>query len=247
MRALLVLFMVQARSKTGGMGLERPARRRRFSACIRRRGLPAANLPGGWIADRLLGAQKLDLVSAASSSCSGISPWPYRRSTSRSSSACCSSCIRHRACSSRTSARSSDELYASRTIGRRDSGFTIFYMGINLGAVRIGLPRVQLPWARTSAFGWHYGFAAAGVGMLIGLMAVPPFGALPARRRRRLKPLSGPGRARPTRARLSAGLAPSSASASRCTRSWCVVALLLTGARRQLDPVATISRWSTLA
>jgi len=49
---------------------------------------------------------------------------------------------------------------------RRDSGFTIFYMGINIGS-----------WFATilcgylgEAYGWGYGFGAAGVGMFIGLI-----------------------------------------------------------------------------
>jgi POT family proton-dependent oligopeptide transporter len=51
---------------------------------------------------------------------------------------------------------------------RRDSGFTIFYMGINTGAF-LG-PIVCGGLAQSSRFGWHYGFAAAGVGMLLGLV-----------------------------------------------------------------------------
>jgi proton-dependent oligopeptide transporter, POT family len=51
---------------------------------------------------------------------------------------------------------------------RRDSGFTIFYMGINLGAF-LG-PLICGELAQGSRFGWHYGFAAAGVGMLLGLL-----------------------------------------------------------------------------
>ena len=51
---------------------------------------------------------------------------------------------------------------------RRDSGFTIFYMGINLGAF-LG-PLVCGGLAQGSRFGWHYGFAAAGVGMVLGLI-----------------------------------------------------------------------------
>ena len=51
---------------------------------------------------------------------------------------------------------------------RRDSGFTIFYMGINLGAF-LG-PIVCGGLAQSSRFGWHYGFAAAGVGMILGLI-----------------------------------------------------------------------------
>ena len=49
---------------------------------------------------------------------------------------------------------------------RRDSGFTIFYMGINLGAMIAPLFCGYLG----ETFGWHYGFAAAGVGMLAGLI-----------------------------------------------------------------------------
>lgn len=48
---------------------------------------------------------------------------------------------------------------------RRDSGFTIFYMGINLGAFLAPLVCGTLG----EKFGWHYGFAAAGVGMAFGL------------------------------------------------------------------------------
>lgn len=48
---------------------------------------------------------------------------------------------------------------------RRDSGFTIFYMGINLGAFLSPLVCGLIG----ETFGWHYGFGLAGIGMLIGL------------------------------------------------------------------------------
>jgi len=48
---------------------------------------------------------------------------------------------------------------------RRDRAFSIFYLGINLGAFFSPLVCGTLG----ETFGWHYGFAAAGVGMLIGL------------------------------------------------------------------------------
>jgi POT family proton-dependent oligopeptide transporter len=51
---------------------------------------------------------------------------------------------------------------------RRDSGFTLYYMGINLGAL-FG-PLVCAWFAANPRFGWRYGFAAAGVSMLIGLL-----------------------------------------------------------------------------
>jgi proton-dependent oligopeptide transporter, POT family len=49
---------------------------------------------------------------------------------------------------------------------RRDRAFTIFYMGINLGAFFSPLVCGTLG----QVYGWHYGFSAAGVGMVIGLI-----------------------------------------------------------------------------
>ena len=49
---------------------------------------------------------------------------------------------------------------------RRDSAFTIFYMGINLGAVLAGLICGSLG----EKIGFHWGFGAAGVGMALGLI-----------------------------------------------------------------------------
>jgi|GEM_PF-29518 len=48
---------------------------------------------------------------------------------------------------------------------RRDGGFTIFYMGINLGAFLATLACGYLG----QTYGWKYGFGLAGVGMAIGL------------------------------------------------------------------------------
>lgn len=48
---------------------------------------------------------------------------------------------------------------------RRDGGFTIFYIGVNLGAFLSPLVAGTLG----EKFGWHYGFASAGVGMCLGL------------------------------------------------------------------------------
>ena len=48
---------------------------------------------------------------------------------------------------------------------RRDSGFTLFYAGINVGGLFAGLICAFLG----ETYGWKYGFGAAGVGMLAGL------------------------------------------------------------------------------
>ncbi len=53
-----------------------------------------------------------------------------------------------------------------KTDTRRDSAFTIFYMGINLGAFLGSL----LCGFLGETFGWAYGFGAAGIGMLLGLI-----------------------------------------------------------------------------
>jgi proton-dependent oligopeptide transporter, POT family len=49
---------------------------------------------------------------------------------------------------------------------RRDAGFTIFYMGINVGALVATLLCAYLG----ENYGWRYGFGMAGIGMLIGLV-----------------------------------------------------------------------------
>lgn len=49
---------------------------------------------------------------------------------------------------------------------KRDSGFTIFYMGINIGAALAGITVGYVG----EIYGWHYGFGLAGLGMLIGVV-----------------------------------------------------------------------------
>jgi len=49
---------------------------------------------------------------------------------------------------------------------RKDSGFVIFYMGINIGAF---VSPLLCGWLGRE-YGWHYGFGLAGIGMLIGLL-----------------------------------------------------------------------------
>ncbi|MHA7871815.1 MAG: peptide MFS transporter [Hyphococcus sp.] len=49
---------------------------------------------------------------------------------------------------------------------RRDSGFTIFYMGINLGSFLSSIFCGYLG----IVYGWKYGFGLAGIGMLLGLL-----------------------------------------------------------------------------
>jgi len=64
---------------------------------------------------------------------------------------------------------------------RRDAGFSLFYMGINLGAfaaplvvgwlAQSGSFRAMLTgWGLDPAHSWHWGFGAAGVGMSVGMI-----------------------------------------------------------------------------
>ncbi len=84
---------------------------------------------------------------------------------------------------------------------RRDGAFTIFYMGINLGAFVCNFVCGTL----AVLYGWHYGFAAAGVGMLLGLgvyvagrrfLAPDQLAQLKAEHRPARAPLSSPERKR---------------------------------------------------
>lgn len=62
------------------------------------------------------------------------------------------------------------QLY-SRTDIRRDGAYTIFYMGINVGAAAGTILAGYLG----QTFGWAYGFGAAGLGMLLGLVVFVVF------------------------------------------------------------------------
>lgn len=56
------------------------------------------------------------------------------------------------------------KLYADGD-ARRDSGFTIFYIGINIGALLATTVVAEVG----EKFGYHYGFALAGIGMIAGM------------------------------------------------------------------------------
>ena len=58
-------------------------------------------------------------------------------------------------------------LYSEDSLkGKKDAGFNIFYMGINIGAFICNFVAAYM----RINFGWGYAFAAAGVGMLVGVV-----------------------------------------------------------------------------
>lgn len=160
-RPLLVLFMAAAVSQ-GGFGIERS----QASAIV---GIYAANvylmsLPGGWIADRWLGLRKSIMTGAVLISAGhisiGLSAFAHGRVPFFVGLILI--VVGTGLLKPNISAIVGD-LYPEGG-PRRDAGFSIFYMGINTGAVLGQL----LTGLLGEKIGWHIGFGVAGVGMIIG-------------------------------------------------------------------------------
>jgi proton-dependent oligopeptide transporter, POT family len=159
MRALLMLFMVDAIEK-GGMGLNEANAGAVYG--LYTAGVYLACLPGGWIADRLIGAQRSVLIGgiiiAAGHFTLAIHSTPafFIGLTL---------VVVGTGFLKPNVSTIVGQLYPDGG-SRRDAGFTVFYMGINLGAFLGGLVCSYLG----EKFSWHAGFAAAGVGMVIGVI-----------------------------------------------------------------------------
>ena len=161
MRALLVLFMVSA-IENGGMNLSDPVATAIYG--IYSASVYLLTLPGGWIADRLLGAQRSIWYGGIVIMCGHFTlaiPSTYTFFLGLLLVATGTGLLKPNI------SAVVGELYPPGD-KRRDGGFTIFYMGINIGAF-IG-PLICGFLAENEAFGWHWGFAAAGIGMLFGLI-----------------------------------------------------------------------------
>jgi POT family proton-dependent oligopeptide transporter len=161
MRALLVLFMVDS-IDDGGLGFTDQNATAIYG--IYTASVYLVTLPGGWIADRLLGAQKTIWYGGIIIMCGHFIlavPSIYAFFIGLIFVVLGTGLLKPNI------SAIVGELYAPGD-PRRDAGFTIFYMGINIGAA-IG-PLVCSTLGESETFGWHYGFAAAGVGMLIGLI-----------------------------------------------------------------------------
>jgi len=159
MRALLVLFMVDT-VQNGGMGLSDEIATAIYG--LYTAAVYLACLPGGWLADRVFGAQKSvwygGIVIAAGHFVLAIP----------SAQAFYLGLILVVLGTGLLKPNISaivGELYPEGG-ARRDAGFTIFYMGINLGAAIGPLVCSTLG----EKMNWHYGFGAAGVGMVLGLI-----------------------------------------------------------------------------
>ncbi|MFD6891774.1 peptide MFS transporter [Streptomyces sp. NPDC059957] len=159
MRALLVLFLA-TNVADGGLGMNDATAVAIYSVYNAMVYLLA--LPGGWLGDRVWGARKAVAVAgvvimtghfllAVPSSISFFIGLALIAAGSGVLKANISTMV--------------GQLYTEKNDPRRDGGFTIFYMGINLGAfvapLTIGYVGQEI--------NWHLGFAMAGVGMALGL------------------------------------------------------------------------------
>ncbi len=161
-RPLLVLFM-SAALIDGGFGF--PREQASAIVGIYAASVYLASLPGGWVADRLLGLRRAiwygGCLIAAGHISIGLSEFAGRTAFF---AGLILIVLGTGLLKPNISAIVGD-LYPEGG-ARRDAGFSIFYMGINIGALLAPLITGFLG----EKVGWHYGFGAAGLGMIIGLI-----------------------------------------------------------------------------
>jgi POT family proton-dependent oligopeptide transporter len=159
MRALLVLYMV-AEVKNGGMGLTdemAAAIYGLYTALVY-----MAALPGGWVGDRLLGAKSAVWWGGVTIALGHVVLGIHR--TEAFFIGLVIVALGSGLLKSNMSAMVG-QLYPEGG-ARRDAGFTLFYMGINLGAL---FGQLACGWLGEEV-GWRWGFSAAAAGMFLGLI-----------------------------------------------------------------------------
>lgn len=163
LRPLLVLFMAALVSE-GGFGFERGE----ASAIVGIYGsfVYLMSLPGGWVADRLLGLRRAVFWGAVLITLGHISIGLSGLVTSKVPFflGLVLIVLGTGLLKPNISAMVGD-LYPEGG-ARRDAGFSLFYMGINTGSFFGQI----LTGTFAVAFGWHWGFGLAGVGMFLGLV-----------------------------------------------------------------------------
>ncbi len=159
MRALLLLYMT-APIASGGLGFDTARGGAIYGLYTSM--VYMTTLPGGWIADRLIGQRRAVLYGGILIACGHFSmAFP---SITTFYLGLFLIVIGTGLLKGNVSVIVG-QLYAPGDI-RRDAGFSIFYMGINLGAFIAPLVCGYLG----QRIDWHLGFAGAGVGMVLGLI-----------------------------------------------------------------------------
>ena len=159
MRAILILFMT-ASVASGGLGWD--AQHAGTVYGLYTAGVYFTAIPGGWIADRLLGLRRAVLVGGIL-----IALGHYSLALNRLPFFFAGLVLIVMGTGLLKPNISSivGQLYAPDDI-RRDAGFSLFYMGINLGAF---FAPILCGWLGQRV-AWHWGFGAAGVGMTAGII-----------------------------------------------------------------------------
>jgi POT family proton-dependent oligopeptide transporter len=174
MRAILTLYMTKSFAE-GGLGFDE-----KYASVIYATYVSSVwylPLVGGWLADRILGARRAVLIGGIIIACGHYSM--AVNSIPSFYAGLVLIAIGTGLLKPNISAMVG-QLYPDKD-ERRDAGFSIFYMGINLGAflspIIVGF-LAQHIWFRNfiASIGfdprssWHFGFGAAGVGMTLGLV-----------------------------------------------------------------------------
>jgi POT family proton-dependent oligopeptide transporter len=159
MRALLILYMTAEMVK-GGMGLDEKTAGAIYGLYTCAVYLVA--LPGGWIADRLIGPQRAVLVGGC---IIALGHFTLAVPDTRAFFGGLLLVVLGTALLKPNASALVGKLYPEGG-ARRDAGFTLFYMGVNLGAF---IGPIVCGFLGES-LNWHYGFAAAGIGMVLGVV-----------------------------------------------------------------------------
>jgi len=157
-QAVLILFMVAAVSK-GGLGLDDKTSSSIFGLFLGSTYL--LGLPGGWIADRLLGGQRAVI-------CGGVLIAAGSALLAIGTQAVFFLGLVVNAMGVGLLKPNVSAIVASlypEGGARRDAGFSIFYMGINIGSA-LGSFFVPIV---AAAFGWRLGFALPALFMALGI------------------------------------------------------------------------------
>ena len=165
MRALLILYMTDA--ARGGLGMDAEISGAIYGLFTF--GVYALALPGGWIADRVLGQRQAVFVGGVIIAAGyyslglplilpGSEIWSFYLGLLL--------VVLGTGLLKPNVSAIVGGLYTNDTPARRDAGFSIFYMGINLGAF---LGPLICGWF-AERVDWHLGFSLAGVGMTLGLI-----------------------------------------------------------------------------
>ena len=159
MRALLILYMTAAVT-SGGLGFDTAHAASIYGWYTF--SVYALAIPGGWIADRFLGQYRSVLLGgiiiALGQFSLALSPLPFFF-TGLALIAVGTGLLKPNISTMVGSLYDTED-------ARRDAGFSLFYMGINLGAMISPLIVGTLG----QRVDWHVGFAVGGVGMTLGLI-----------------------------------------------------------------------------